>query len=283
MAKPLIEMVQERKKAVPSAIAVSFLIDLLKDILKEKLVEWGLERLGWSGRFLIDNPFAFLTITVVGIILWFAFLLAKEHLSPTRSSLILDKDENPIPARPGPVFTIIGISTCLLICATVGYGAYKFHLTEKASVTLRLTAPPGGWLPEWGQPIPPLGIRSIVDVSTLVPYRKPIPLMLVYMITDNTVDEQSETRIQKSGVFTVANSPRLTIDVQLSAQFLARVAPQKSETLVVPMKVALLALPPAVRADQISKISDASKLGGGVLTVNQFPFPVEATVTRLHP
>ena len=191
---------------------------------------------------------------------------------------------------------IVGVVITLAL-GSVGYRRFNsiLHAPEKAeaakkeppqasaTTTLQLIPPPGGWLREWGAPIPPLGVRSVVDLSTLIPYKKPIPLMLVYWIVDDTVDEQNETRIVKSNIFTVAGNPRLTIDVQLYTQFLARVAPQKSEKLIVPMKVALLALPRTARPDDISRISDASKLGGSVLTVNGFPFPVEAKVTKLHP
>lgn len=164
---------------------------------------------------------------------------------------------------------------------------------EKSQHTVKLVPPSAGWMPEWGQQILPHGVRSIVDVSTMIQYHKPIPLMLIYRIDDKSIEEQGDTRIVKSNIFHVAQEPRLTVDVQLPDDFIESGIQKKLResgeflpgkyAVTVPMKVALVALPKSAKPDDISKISDAAKLGGGVLAINGFPFSVEASVTKQHP
>jgi len=159
--------------------------------------------------------------------------------------------------------------------------------THDTAETIKLVPPPEGWLPEWGMQIPPLGVRSTVDVSTLLQYHKPIPLMLIYRIDDKTVDEQADTRIVKSNLFLVADTPRITIDVQLPEDFLVNGVVQKlgrlpveKTNLSLQMKVALVVLPKGTTGEAISRISDATKLGGAVLIINGFPFSAEASVEK---
>jgi hypothetical protein len=282
--KHLIEIAQERKKVVPGALVASVLIDLLKDFLTGRLVEWGIERLGWLGTFLLNNPFAFLTLTVLVIIVWFAFVLARDYFKPARHSPILDVNENPIPQEISRKFMLIGISFCVVVGILVAYGSIRFHkATESRTTTIRFISPDGGWLSEWGQEIPPLGVRSIVNVSTLIPYHKPIHLMLIYRTNDMSVDEQDDTNIVKSNIISVADDPRLVIDVQLTQDFLRHAAHQQPGQAILPMKVALVFLPSRVKQEEICRISDAKKLGGGALVINGFPLPIKVDATKSSP
>src|ERR1700687_2302119 len=89
--------------------------------------------------------------------------------------------------------------------------------------TVKLVPPPAGWLPAWGQSLPHNILRSVVDVTSIIPYRTHFHLMLVYRVADDTVDEQEDTRIIKSGLFSITENPKLVMDTPLSQEFLDNV------------------------------------------------------------
>jgi len=144
-----------------------------------------------------------------------------------------------------------------------------------------LTMPPRGWLLEWGESIPQNTVRSVADVTTIIPYRSHFHLLLVYRLADNTVDEQDDSKIIKSGLFSVTEDSRLVMDTQLSQAFLDNAVADKSAgVVVIPMRVILLILPTSIGPEKISKISDAARFGGAVLTTNGFGLPTEKKILR---
>ena len=118
---------------------------------------------------------------------------------------------------------------------------------------------------------PDLLVRSQFLACYLALYR-----LVSLGFQDNTVDERENTRIMKSSLFTVSESltPSLVMEMPINQEIVDRALGDKVGAITVPMRVALLLLPSSVTPEQISKISDAERLGGSVMTVNGFPLPL---------
>jgi len=88
-----------------------------------------------------------------------------------------------------------------------------------------------------------------------------------------TIDQMEDTTILKSVAYSIKNETTM-LAIPVSQDFLLRVAPAHM------VYISLILLPSTVHPDQIRKIADVEKRGGGILATNAFLYK---TVTVVFP
>lgn len=172
---------------------------------------------------------------------------------------------------------VLAVLVVAILCCLAGFGGYKYYVaTHTSSGKLHdivLQMPPHGWLTSWGQTAPNDLMRFVADVTPIVPYRTHFNVMVVCLVADETMSEQDNPRIMRSSIYSIAESDTsIAMEVPIDKAIVSRyVADKPDGTVILPMRAALLLLPSSVLATQISKISDAGRLGGNLLTINGFP------------
>lgn len=157
-----------------------------------------------------------------------------------------------------------------------GYIYYHKHWSEPPQPTsVTITMPPAGWLAEWGtvtasDPSGPT-VRCVAVVTPLIPYRDKFHLMLIYRRDNKTIDEDEDTEIGKSALFSVGTDNQLAMDTRLANELIFSPTDTRTGTVIVPMRVVLILLPSNTPQSAISKISDVRRRRGDILTRNGFP------------
>jgi uncharacterized membrane protein len=278
------DSIRRHWKRILALLGVPAVADLLKEFVRSKLMDWGFWKLGWVGKWLLENPFGLLTTCIILIILWLTIDVIRKQESSSSSSAILDDRANPFARGLSPRFTLLFCIGSAAVCALIAYGAIEYYSrTQTASGRVHrvtMTMPPEGWVSEWGlafsTPQVPIGVRSIVNVKPIIPYRDYFRLMLICLVKDDTVDERENPKIEKSSLFSVGNDPTLAIDMSLGQELVLAATPPRVGTFVLQMRQFLVLLPRSVRTEQISRVSDVERYGGSIMSVNGFPL----TITR---
>lgn len=107
-------------------------LDLLKEFGRAKLMDLAYEHLGGIGPWLLDYPFAVLTLTLIAILLFLAVTAILESCAKTTSK-ILDARHRPyettrLSKEWGLGFSVIAV----LIAMLLGFGAQRYYWIKSA-------------------------------------------------------------------------------------------------------------------------------------------------------
>jgi hypothetical protein len=137
---------------------------------------------------------------------------------------------------------------------------------------LKFTAPKEGWLSQWGD-TPPNVLYGVTPGVDLGPAKDQYRFILVARMDNPTIDQMEDTTILKSVAYSIKNETTM-LAIPVSQDFLLRVAPAHM------VYISLILLPSTVHPDQIRKLADVEKRGGGILATNAFLYK---TVTVVFP
>jgi hypothetical protein len=131
-----------------------------------------------------------------------------------------------------------------------------------------LTPPQAGWVMEFGE-LPPDILRMRVNISTLMDCKYEVQLALVAWLQDNTTDRMTDSRIEKSNLFSPVSEQR-ELQMRLTQAFLRRAAPLHQVRL---MLVALPArgLTPSSWS-KVTTVNQAVRNEGSVIADSLFSF-----------
>ena len=132
MFRKFLELIKRYYKRALVMLGVGGLLDIAKEILRSKLEDWALSRLGWLGPWLFLNPFSLLTIALILVLLGFVVLEIKESFSRPNSSVILDYRAQPMSRERGLKWTRRFSAVVLVVCALVGYGFREYYVGTHA-------------------------------------------------------------------------------------------------------------------------------------------------------
>jgi len=133
--------------------------------------------------------------------------------------------------------------------------------------TTTLKPPQGGWIMETGV-MPPDILRMSVNISTLMDCKHEVQLALVAWLEDNTTDHMTDSRIEKSNLFSPVSEQR-ELQMRVTEAFLRRAAPEHNVRLIL---VALRArgLTPSGWS-RVTTVNQAVRNGGSVIAMSVFP------------
>jgi hypothetical protein len=107
-------------------------MDLLKEFIRSKIMDWVVLKFGPTGFWLVNNPFAFLTVAMLGFVGWCSWVVVKDWITRPKLSPILDHNENRIevPVMKGKVVLFLFVTTFCVVA--VAYGQYKYSIRSAA-------------------------------------------------------------------------------------------------------------------------------------------------------
>jgi hypothetical protein len=194
---------------------------------------------------------------------------------------------------------LVSNRTLLFVCAVVGIPSAYFTFdswrlsrndtdTNPLHVTLtpgppakgklgvlKFTAPKEGWLSQWGD-TPPNILYAVTPGVDLGPAKDQYRFILVARLDDPTIDQREDTTIVKSVAYSIKNESTV-LAIPVSQDFLLRVGPAHM------VYISLILLPSTVHPDQIRKLADVEKRGGGILATNAFLYKTVTVVFPLTP
>ena len=133
--------------------------------------------------------------------------------------------------------------------------------------TTTLKPPQGGWITETGV-MPPDILRMRVNISTLMDCKHEVQLALVAWLEDSTTDPRTDSRIEKSNLFSPVSEDR-ELQMRVTEAFLRRAAPEHTVRL---MLVALRVRSPTPSGwSRVTTVNQAVRNGGSVITESVFP------------
>jgi hypothetical protein len=127
---------------------VGGLLDLAREFVRAKLMDWIYSELGNFGQWLREYPFAIFTVCVAGALLVLGIFIVIEAFRKQGESTIIDQHERPFLATP-VVTKRWAIGVAAGIAGTVGilgYGAYRFRTAASdfamfSQIPVSLTTP----------------------------------------------------------------------------------------------------------------------------------------------
>lgn len=119
------ELWAQCKRKLIGLLGGAAILDLVKEYLRGKFMDWLVSNLGFVGRYIFADVFSLFTFVVAVLLLALIVLIAKEGLTEPHLSSILDASGRQFEmSRRDVAGLAITASVCL---ALVGFGAYTYH------------------------------------------------------------------------------------------------------------------------------------------------------------
>ena len=112
-------------RRILALIGVSTGLDIIKEFVRGKAENWVATHLGWFGYWLVANPFALLTVSVIACLFWLALAALKECQT---HSVIVDQNHKQFahPRTARRWNALMAIAT-VVVAGLVSYGAGKYY------------------------------------------------------------------------------------------------------------------------------------------------------------
>jgi len=123
----IITGIQRRTHWIGVCLGTGVLLDILKHWIGGKAMDWLFNHFGVLGIFLLSYKFAILTLAIILVLLWLAWVALREANVP-RESLLTDEHCRPLKVRQvsrgWAIWFSVGVTICILF---VGYGVWDYY------------------------------------------------------------------------------------------------------------------------------------------------------------
>jgi hypothetical protein len=97
-------------------------------------MDWAVVHLGSLGRWLVENPFAFVTLGLIAALLFLAISVIHTEFNPP-SSIIVDVNRRPYVSQPKTAEIALMVFVIVVLTLAVIYGTVKYYAIVKAPVS----------------------------------------------------------------------------------------------------------------------------------------------------
>ena len=115
-------------KRVLGILGIATMLDLVKESVRSKIMEWALIHFGRLGRILVGNPFFLLTAALIGIGIWVLWIVLKARFV-SESTVLGSSGEKLYRPQVSTRFVAGAFTVTLLSLSCVAYGAYSYYST----------------------------------------------------------------------------------------------------------------------------------------------------------
>jgi hypothetical protein len=116
---------REHKKAIRDGIIATLVLDTVKDLLRDQITKWVMTALGNHGKWILGNPFSFLTILAGCALAWVSWIVLSETLS-TEMIVVGNRGQAMRKKRDRKAIAGILLGAFVVIGGPV-YGAYRYY------------------------------------------------------------------------------------------------------------------------------------------------------------
>jgi hypothetical protein len=107
-------------------LGVATVLDIVKEAVRSRIVDWILTHLGHLGRLLMGNPFFLLTVALIGVGVWVLWVVVKTRFI-SESAIVGSKGEKLYRPEMSTRFVAGTFTVTLLSLSCAAYGAYRYY------------------------------------------------------------------------------------------------------------------------------------------------------------